>query len=277
MGLSALDEATHGLRARARAGFYIGLPEPRPGWTLDEGERLVERLSAALLPRVALETVESVPKGHAAGLLALEAAAAKIEAGHLELALVLGVDSYLNALTMEWLDENRQLANEANRAGFIPGEAAGCCLVGSRERLAQLGLPTLARLVGVASRLEPNRIKTDAVCVGRGLSDAIEAATAALRLPEQKIRTTYCDINGESYRSEEFMYVPLRVWAPFVDSNAYVAPADCWGDVGAASGPLFLTLAAVSARRGYAAGRHMLAWASSECGARAAAAVESCE
>lgn len=45
---------------------------------------------------------------------------------------------------------------------------------------------------------------------------------------------------------------------------------DAWGDVGAASGPLFVVLAVASGQRGYAHGRHVLAWASSDGGTRAA-------
>ena len=104
------------------------------------------------------------------------------------------------------------------------------------------------------------------------LSDiaAIAGATHPLRLPHEKIATTYCDINGERRRSEEFFYVPLRLSAPFIDANRYESPADAWGDVGAASGPLYVALAVASAERGYARGPHVLAWTSSDGGTRAA-------
>jgi 3-oxoacyl-[acyl-carrier-protein] synthase-1 len=52
-----------------------------------------------------------------------------------------------------------------------------------------------------------------------------------------------------------------------------VTPADCWGDIGAASGPLFANLAVAAGLRGYAKGPRTLIWASSERGDRAAAVV----
>ena len=93
-------------------------------------------------------------------------------------------------------------------------------------------------------------------------------------MPEQKIGRMLCDINGESYRSEEFMYLPLRVKAPFVDANRYEAPADSVGDVGAASCPLHIGLVAAGARRRTRQPDYALTWASSEGGLRGAAALQ---
>ncbi len=56
----------------------------------------------------------------------------------------------------------------------------------------------------------------------------------------------------------------------FVDPSDYVAPADCWGDVGAASGVLFMHLVCVAAEKGYSDGEVSLLWTSSEGGGRAA-------
>ncbi len=113
-------------------------------------------------------------------------------------------------------------------------------------------------------------MKTDTVCVGEGLTQVYQQATAGLRQGEEVSRTI-CDINGERYRNVEFPYAILRVHQPFVDAGAYDSPADCWGDVGAASGPLFALLAIAAAQRGYAKGPHTLIWCSSEGGARAGA------
>jgi len=51
-----------------------------------------------------------------------------------------------------------------------------------------------------------------------------------------------CDLNGERYRSTEYTYALLRTEELFVKTRVG-HPADCWGDVGAASGPLFASLA----------------------------------
>ena len=55
------------------------------------------------------------------------------------------------------------------------------------------------------------------------------------------------------------------------DAAAFEAPADCWGDVGAASGPLYISLVVEAEARGYSRGPLSLVWASSVAGQRAAA------
>lgn len=271
MGRPALLEAIEALPrgARPRIDVLVGLPEERPGWTAADAAATIRGLVRELPFDVG--DVAHFPRGHAAGLIALDSAVERLQRGSTEWCLVGGVDSYLQADTLEWLDGTRQLANKRNRSGFFPGEGAGFCLLTTSSAARGLGRPPLAEVLAVATAIEPKRIKSDAVCIGEGLCQAIRAATQCIDPKGQRIATTYCDINGERYRTEEFFYVPLRVWAPFVDANAYQAPADCWGDVGAASGPLFATLAVASGQRGAAAGKHVLLWASSEAGHRSAA------
>lgn len=73
-----------------------------------------------------------------------------------------------------------------------------------------------------------------------------------------KIDATLCDQNGEAYRADEFGFMLARTSEGFVNPADFEAPADCWGDVGAASGPLFVVLAAMAAKKGYAKGPRTL-------------------
>ena len=54
-------------------------------------------------------------------------------------------------------------------------------------------------------------------------------------------------------------------------ASEFVAPADCWGDVGAAGATLHLMLAAIAAHKLYARGRLAFVWGSAEGGERGAA------
>ena len=67
------------------------------------------------------------------------------------------------------------------------------------------------------------------------------------------------------------MFTVLRAQSAFVNMLDNVTPADCWGDMGAASGPLLATLAISSGARGYAPGPRSMLWTSSEGGYRCAA------
>jgi 3-oxoacyl-[acyl-carrier-protein] synthase I len=257
--------------SRLRLPLYLALPELRPGFSQSD----VETVSAAIgqLPGLPVEisTVQVVAQGHAAGLLALAAATDWIRQGALEAALVGGVDSYFVPDTMEWLDDNRQLAGADARSAFVPGEAAGFCLLMTERARERLGLPELASVLSVGLGRETKLIKTSDICLGEGLTATVQAAFAALPRPNGKVNEVICDINGERYRGEEWGFVCLRLGEHFDDPTTYRSPADCWGDVGAASGPLFVMLACEAAARRYAGGPRTMVWASSEGGLRGAA------
>ena len=201
----------------------------------------------------------------------MEEAWLQIQTGQLECCLAGGVDSYMDAETLEWLDDEGQLMSGSNRSGFPPGEGAGFCLLASARYAWHNHLDTFAWLESAATEKEKNRIKTETICIGEGLSEVFRQVCDGLDLPKEKINTIYCDMNGERYRNEEFVITALRMQHAFVDVHDLIHPADCWGDVGAASGPLFAALAVSSAQRNYAKGPRTLLWTSSEGGHRSAA------
>ena len=254
-----------------RIALALGLPSPRPGLVDDLHSVLVKSLWRKYKP--VLSAVAAFPNGHAAGFLALDAAVTKLAQGALDACIVAGVDSYIEPETLEWLEKNDQLhgAGPLNNAwGFIPGEGAGALLLMRHELAETLPLAALARVLGVGTAFEPKKIKTESVCIGEGLTQAFRGALAAL--PDgAKVTDVYCDMNGEPYRGDEYGFTCLRTKEAFVSASDFIAPADCWGDVGAAGAPLHLILAAISGVKGYAHGRVALAWASAEGGERAAA------
>jgi 3-oxoacyl-[acyl-carrier-protein] synthase-1 len=108
------------------------------------------------------------------------------------------------------------------------------------------------------------------VCVGQGLTQAFRGALPALPSGET-VTDIYCDMNGEPYRADEYGFACLRTKEWFTAASDFVSPADCWGDVAAATGPLCIVLAAVASAKAYGNGNHSFVWASSEGGERAAA------
>jgi 3-oxoacyl-[acyl-carrier-protein] synthase-1 len=250
----------------------IGTPDPRPG--LPEG--IEEALGQLVANETSLKTSQRttfLPSGNAAGLLAMKQARDILQAGRSRFCLVGGVDSYMTADSLEWMDEQGILKSSENRNGFPPGEAAGFCLLTTGATALEGRLPVLGWLETLGAAREECPIRTETICIGRGLSEAIKQATAPLRLPDERVDDSICDLNGEPYRSEEFALTVLRTQKAFVDFSRFVTPADCWGDVGAASGPLFANLATMAGLRGYAKGPRTMIWASSEKGDRAAAVI----
>lgn len=250
---------------------WMGLPEPRAGLDPQLDGRLAATLADEL--RLARQVVHVMSHGHAGGLMALQAASHAVSSGEVRVALVVGVDSYHDRQTLHSLDLRRRLMSAENRGGFPPGEAAGATLLVRGDAAAQAGLPVLARLRFAATAMERHSIKASTPCLGEGLTAVLAAVARGLGARGELISDSYCDINGERYRNEEFVYALLRTQGAFVDAKAYICPADCWGDVGASSGPLYLALAVTAQQRGYAKGRQAVLWAGSDSGYRSALAV----
>ena len=129
-------------------------------------------------------------------------------------------------------------------------------------------------LIAASSAVEANPIKTETVCIGQGLSEAFQRSLSWLP-EESRVNQIICDMNGEPYRANEYGFAMLRTADSFADDADFLTPADCWGDIGAASGPLFTVLAGFAARKRYSAGPCTLLWASSERGLRATALLRS--
>lgn len=270
LGVSAAAEAIEGLdlAPATRLGFYVALPQQG---TFGDTPRL-GRLTDALLERIAPRchvSVETIPFGHAAGVRAIALAQHALGSGSADLALVLGTDSHIDPDFLERLDEDGRLMSSDNRWGYPPGEGAGALLFARSDFARRAGLPSLARLQGVGMSQESNTVLSERVSVGIGLSQAIRDACAELAGGET-VSSVYCDLNGERYRSSEYLYTVLRLAGEMSEPTSYVSAVDAWGDVGAASIPLLTVLAVASAARGYAAGPHALVWASSESGLRGA-------
>ena len=277
LALPAARQALNVLSAAAAGAspipVIVGLPPRRPGLPANLSPHLSESFARQMGQGFELTDIKTIDTGHAAGLMALETGWGLIRSGNAEFCLIGGIDSYIAPETLQWLEECEQLhsAGEFNNAwGFVPGEAAGFCLLASEKMLREYRIKALARVISASTSIEKNLIKTEAVCLGEGLTAALKETLLGLPGPEDKIDETICDMNGEDYRAAEFGFASLRVSEGFVDIADFIAPADCWGDVGAASGPLFVNLAISAWLKHYAKGPHALLWASSEGGERSA-------
>lgn len=267
----AIESLLHPRMNLPRITLALGLPSSRPGLATDFQPKLIRELEERYSNT--FSAVSSFSKGHAAGLLALDVVIKKFAQNAFDACVVAGVDSYMEPETLEWLEECDQLhgAGPLNNAwGFVPGEGAGAILLVRYQIAERVRLTPLAQVLGSGTAFEPKQIKTQTVCIGEGLTQAFRSGLAAL--PDgAKVTDVYCDMNGEPYRADEFGFTAVRVKECFESLSDFAAPADCWGDVSAASGPLHIGLASIAANKNYANGHSAMIWASSESGERASA------
>lgn len=303
----ALTEALAGLLAPARhdtgvqdgrIGVAVAGPPARPGGAGATGgpgdaADATDALRALCRDHLGarLGPFQLFSSGHAGGFEALDQARAWLRAGQVDAVVVAGVDSYLAPETLEWLEAEEQLhgAGPLNNAwGFIPGEAAGALLL-ARAGVAASGGPAggqggqgghlgrggeggWADVLAVGLGRESKLNKSGEVCIGEGLTQALRRALDEVP-GEGVIDNVVCDMNGEAYRADEYGFCGLRVRDRLRDPTDFLAPADCWGDVGAAGLPLHLLLAASACRKGHAKGPLTLLWGSSDSGGRGAAVI----
>ena len=257
-----------------RIRLLVALPEDRPGLPRGLAGNVERHLARSLGALSSIESVRCLARGHAGGAIVLEQARREIADDPSVVCLVGGVDSYLDADTLRWLENNEQLHGPHFSWGFRPGEASGFCLLCSASRARQLGFAASVHLHPAGVAQEPVPIKQQGVCTGEGLTSAFNLALSGMG-PPHRVTHTICDMNGEPYRADEYGFALLRTSEHFEDGAGFQTPAESWGDVGAASVPLFVMLAAEADKKGYAPGPASLLWASSEDGLRGACVVSS--
>ena len=196
---------------------------------------------------------------NAVGADAIRKACKFLKNNNESLCLVLGVDSHMEPETLETIDNSGRLHSINNSWGFTPGEGAGAVLLSTGRTISQVNLKPLAEVASVATGTENKLMGTRTVCIGEGLTEAFRGALST----SEKVSHSYCDLNGETYRADEFGFAVCRTGSGFHDAGSFTAAAECWGDVGAATVPLQVALATSAWSRGYAKGDTSLCWSSS--------------
>ena len=245
--------------------IVLALPEDRPGLGPDLTARVTEAL-AARFPSCRITLAGG--KGHAGVGVALQRATSFLDRNPGLVVAVVGVDSYLHRDTIGWLDTNRQLHATYNAWGFIPGAAAGACLLCHPKLARTRSAPPLGVIEAFSVDREEVPIKTDGVCLGRAMTRIVSVLLEG-QSEGAVFDMLHCDQNGEAYRADELGFMLARLARRFHDTSDFSTPADCWGDVGAASLPLYIALATEAAARDYSKGPVSLLLAGSESGLRA--------
>jgi 3-oxoacyl-[acyl-carrier-protein] synthase-1 len=283
LALPAAKEALAPLLANSRSAREIpavavcmGFGTPRPGFNpIHLEQQIVARLESET--GIALSKTQrfAVSAGHASGILGIERAVQMIDSGGVEFVVVGVVDSYYDPDLLEWLDESKRLHSDENKDGFIPGEGAGFCLITSPSIAERYGLRALTTVLSVASGEEPYPFTSNGISIGEGLTTVLRRALdVGARDKGVAADWTICDMNGESFRASEWTYAYLRTTSRHRDPLEIWHPANCYGDIGAASGLVLVAIATAAWQRNYARGNRCLVWASSDGPQRAAVLLE---
>jgi len=216
-------------------------------------------------------TFRPISRGRASGLLAIHEAVQMIQSGAADMVLAGGVDTHRDMARVEALDEAGRLNTDENLDGFVPGEGAGFVLLASGSAASGLGCNPICKLAGTSSGFEPGHLGSSEPYRGEGLSATWQALFDAA--PGRVAGTVLSGMNGEHHWAKELGTTSIRCKEQLAEDLVVEHPADCYGDLGAASGPALVSQAAWGLERGHCTGS-ALVYCSSDLGDRAAALVE---
>jgi len=266
----ALKEAVRPIPSIEQVPLFLAAPEARPERPHPVTDAFLDHLRIQVDVPFDRGRSAVFPTGRAGGLQALEAAIAFLDEEEEGYALVGGLDSYLDLYLLASLDQEDRVLADGIMDGFAPGEGAAFLLLAS-ERALEAGEATPVGFVSSAALAEePGHRYSDEPYKGEGLAEAI--AVALEPADGEPIQTVLASLNGENYGAKEWGVAALRNSASLDPEHAFEHPADCFGDTGAAAGPLLLGLAAIGMNKGYLADPSLV-WCSSEGELRGAARV----
>lgn len=261
--------------AKRRIAAFLALPSPgRPGIDDDAWRKFSIEAKRHCIAPASADAVELLALDHAAGLAAMARAVESLQAGEVDVAVVGGFDSHLHGPWLQQLDAAKAICTDTRGVGFVPGEAVGFAVLETRAHAEARGVAALGRITAVHGDEETQPIAADAPIEATALSRVIRACLEG-RARGPDIHRVITDLNGERWRSLEWALAETRCLGRMPAGWQLWHPADCTGDLGAASGLVALAVALRALAGGYAGPGAVLLTSASFRGSRMAMVVES--
>jgi 3-oxoacyl-[acyl-carrier-protein] synthase-1 len=244
-------------------------PHERPFRPTDLDNEILAEVEHRL--RVRLHPASRViARDHVSAVVALREAENIIDNGQAECVVVAAVDSLLQQDLVEHYIAKRRLLTPNNSNGFSPGEAGSAVLVvpARGKRSGEL------RILGMALAQETATIESDEPLQADGLTRAIHGAFNDGSVAYDDLHYRITDLNGEHYKFKEMTFAMIRFQRkPKPRLFDLWHPIEFTGDVGAAIGPIVLSVARHAGHKGYGVGPTILCTFGNDNGERAAMVV----
>jgi len=179
--------------------------------------------------------------------------------------LVAATDSLLSWPTLSYYEQHDRLLTDDNANGFMPGEAAGALLLGRPQGRAGELLCS-----GIGFGRETARIDDEEPLRAEGLAQAIKAALAEAGCQMHHMDFRITDNSGEQYYFKEASLALSRTLRVRKAEFDIWHPAECTGEIGAASGVAIVATALAACDKQYTCGPNILVHLSNDAGPRAA-------
>jgi 3-oxoacyl-[acyl-carrier-protein] synthase-1 len=274
LGLLALKDcvSNYANKKISTPSLWLSLPEHETAKPINPSQWMEDFLT--LNPKV-FDSNKSCAKwrGRSGGLQALQGAIQSLQKNETAFALVGGVDTFHDPfvlINLQFPGGNRVKAKIA-KDYFIPGEGAGFILITTHAQAKAKGLNPLAKVASPADGFEDGYWGSKNSYLGEGLATTISTLFEKEKSTEL-VQEIICTMNGESYWTKEWGIAQIRNASAISPKAKIQHPADCFGDIGAAFGPVLLGLAALGIKEGYRKAPALI-YTSSDFGQRAATLV----
>ena len=189
--------------------LLVGLAEPdRPGGGAGLGKEIIVQMIEKVGGRFHPQFSRTIASGHTSGFEGLRVARELFKNSEASTCLVCGVDSYINASSLLWLDRHQRLKTNENSDGVIPGEAAAAVLLTREE---SIGEDAQIRIEGLGFGKEKATPLNEEPMIGLGLAQATRSALDEAGLQYHQIDLRISDVTGESYGFREQALVEGRL------------------------------------------------------------------
>lgn len=267
MAILALREAVSGQSIKKPIPLILALPEEHPDNNYIEPEVLIANLGNQKDLPLHADLVRCIPAGRAAGILGLELAQHYLTHQRADFVLLGGSDSHWIYPRLGELDLAGRLLAPNNMDGFAAGEGAGFLLLTLHPQRAMVRNNHIVAICPAGNSQEPGHLGSDEPYRGYGLDQAFKLALSDYT--GNAIRTIYSSMNGEQHWAKEYGVAYIRNKGKFHDAVKIEHPADCYGDLGSATAPVLMGLAAESLLKQPGLSTHLV-YSSSDGAARAA-------
>jgi len=242
MATVALKEACANLKTDKAVPFIMAQSE----YPYDKTDlsSLTDNLAATVAPWIDSKLTRSFSSGRSAGIEAIEMIFNYLYDSEHDYFIVGGSDSYVDEEFIDQLDSEDRLLYMNNADGFAAGEAATYLVLTNKPELALAKNGQIISISPPGIANEVGHLKSKLPYKGEGLDLAFKAALQSP--PKQKISTIYSSMNGENHWAKELGVAQLRNKQYFAEQVEIKHPAECYGDIGAATGPMLIALSAAS-------------------------------
>jgi 3-oxoacyl-[acyl-carrier-protein] synthase-1 len=193
-----------------------------------------------------------------------------------EYALIVGIDSLLNSVSLSYYAGNdrvkKRLIGEGHSDGFIPGEAATAVLLSTPVKN-----PSEVIIAGVGEAEENAYLgNEEEPLLAKGLVEAIRKASTDAGLELHQAAFRVASVSGEAYFFNEAALAQTRALKRKINTQHIWHPADNIGEVGAAVGGAMVIMTYYAFVLNYAPGSVALCHISNDDSRRGAFYMQHC-